>query len=72
MKTTPSPQMHRAIELVSAAYEEAMSSHGILPQARMVIRAAAEAALDDVLGEAATPDTADPPAPYRCRIERLS
>ncbi|WP_067486591.1 hypothetical protein [Actinomadura hibisca] len=46
----------RAVELVSAAYVEAMREHGLLAGTALVIRTAAESKLAEVL------DADDPPA----------
>lgn len=57
-------QVQSALELVSAAFEEAMAEHGILPQARTVIRATAEARLEAVMAEPEPEVPPLSPAPF--------
>ncbi|WP_433331854.1 hypothetical protein [Spirillospora sp. CA-294931] len=49
-------ELARAVELVSASYEEAMRQHGLLPGTVIVISTAARAKLAEVLADEHAPD----------------
>ncbi len=67
--SVPDPaEVARLVELVSAAYAEAMREHGLLPGTATVIQSSAEAKLADVLGGTFPVYPPDPPA----RIDRLA